>query len=455
MENRPDFLEPLWSQGNFLTDKISALPELNSRDSAKETAEVVNALNSHESHTAFQEQKLTKADAHFKELTYNYLKLKDLLTDMEERIVSKESVITDLRAALDSTKDRYREMEKRALEAEAKVLTLSTSLSKYTNPTISPPITKTEQPPVSSFPSDPFNHEAFGQDSPIASEPSHPSTTHNLTSVPTMDRHIHNSQRSNLPTSNHPMTTPQENHTRHLLNTNSSRSHWGKIELHNLPKFDGSNKLVSEWVAEVELLGCMFNIPKEDMVMALQIMLTGPAKDWLLAEAKHIMAIHGHNWMAWKEAIKDRFYDEDKRNAVIIEYQTLNFKHFKSIKAYMARKFFLRSKAYGDEIPADQSESNLVAQTLLLFPSTARMALRASWIDKCLTSGLDIRSSSMSWTQLSRAVDDLLSSTAAAQQYDPCILAENMSQRNKPVNSQTDKKPEPFNTRCRNCGLIL
>jgi hypothetical protein len=74
----------------------------------------------------------------------------------------------------------------------------------------------------------------------------------------------------------------------------------------------------------------MYAIPKEDMVMALQTMLQGPAKDWLRTEAKYIMEKHGHNWMAWKQAISDRFHDENKRNALIIEYQTLNFKTFKS-----------------------------------------------------------------------------------------------------------------------------
>ena len=436
MEKRPDFFEPSYSHGDFLNKNAPASHTTKvPADSTRNPVDEVNLIQGHDNHTAFQEQKLGKADAQFKELTYNYLKLKDLLTDMEERVMSKESVIADLRAAHESTKERYREMEIRALEAEAKVEKLTNSLAQFTSQ-MGSEHSHPERAEVSNA-SRPLWESSKGETGGSQIPPQQKIIPETINTSAYKTSGIH----------------PPEQHNRHLLNNNANRSNWGKIELHHLPKFDGTNKLVTEWVAEVELLGCMFNIPKEDMVMALQIMLTGPAKDWLLAEAKNIMAIHGHNWMAWKEAIKDRFHDEEKRNAVIIEYQTLNFKHFKSIKAYMTKKFYLRSKAYGDDIPRDQSESNLVAQTLLLFPSTARMALRATWIDKCLSMGNDIRTSSMSWTQLLRAVEDLLSSSAAIQQYDPCVIAANMSSRGESLNLSTEKTPEPFNSRCRNCGM--
>jgi len=161
---------------------------------------------------------MKQADMQFKQLTYEYLKIKDLLTDMDERIASKESVISDLRSAQESTKDRYRDMEKRALEAESKVQQLQSILDQQKiklqdNSTSSgfhqpsavhgPPLNNNPPP----FPTK-YDREQFG-----ASEPSW--------QPPGLQPDL-----------------PQ----RHLLHNQLTRSNWGKMDLEKLPKFNGSVK---------------------------------------------------------------------------------------------------------------------------------------------------------------------------------------------------------------------
>jgi hypothetical protein len=187
--------------------------------------------------------------------------------------------------------------------------------------------------------------------------------------------------------------------------------------------------------------------------MALPNMLQGPAKDWLRAEARNLVRVHGHDWAKWKIAMFERFHDEDKRNEAIIEYLTLNFKSFKSITKYMAKKYTLRSKAYGNDIPEDQSETKLIAQTLQLFPNPARSTIKSAWMEKCLAGGWDYRSTPMSWQQFTRLVENLLSTSMSIQQHDPCAQNNRHEVTFAPEHATAKpKQSEGFNARCRYCG---
>jgi hypothetical protein len=365
------------------------------------------------------------------------------VADLQERLLLKESVIADFRAAQTSamklrqdletvihtlekreetTKKVHSDMVQKICELEQQNHILLEQFQREDQ--VNPSVRQSKPISVGNV-----KREDHGQPNPI------PPPARNTASVPIDAMQYDSSQTQRKP------FVPSE------------RSHWGKIDLEKLPKFNGQHRLISEWWDEIESLGALYAIPPSNMVMALPTMLQGPAKDWLQAEAKSLVRLHGHNWLEWKKAMFERFHDEDKRNEAIIEYLTLNFKNFKSIKRYMSQKYYLRSKAYGDNMPADQHESILITQTLQLFPNPARTAIKTAWMEKCMKTGFEYRSTPMSWQQFTRLVEDLLSTNMAIQQHDPCVLAHRQEGPGSTELKTTKEKPaEAFNVRCRYCG---
>ena len=247
--------------------------------------------------------------------------------------------------------------------------------------------------------------------------------------------------------------------------THEFRSSWTKLYPEKLPKFNGTSTLVQEWIRDVETMGKMFGIPSQDMVTALQIMLQGPAKDWFKSDSHILFDMHGLNWKSWRSALIERFYDEDKQNQMVVEYLTLNYKSFRSFKKYMSQKYFLRTKAYGEDIPIDQQEESLINQMLQCFSQNARVAIQSAWINKSIMAGtLSSGKMKMTWTQFTKAVEELLSTPTAIKMHDPCSLYHESENKLPPRSDgrqhrsiqggagKAEDRPAPFNARCRQCG---
>ena len=470
MEHRLPCMEPLWEPLPELPPEDAELRNILAagRETILSTSvpaptpanSAVGTTNNTAAHDLYQNMQAEIIEFNSKKFQFEFNSLKQQVGDLEERLRLKEAVIADYRLAHNSATKLRQEMEAQihtleSRESAAKRIReeleeqLRSLQSK--NQLLQEEIKRVDEAPA-------FNgirviKDAWVDDlcpgrskEDLRDIVQERSVRRNSSPAPSVQPEA--APRNSFNATGSPAM--QANRSNYGQN---DRSHWGKVTLDQLPKFNGSNRLISDWWDEVESLGALYAIPPSNMVMALPNMLQGPAKDWLRSEAKTLIRIHGHNWDEWKKAMFERFHDEDKKNAAIIEYLTLNFKNFKSIKKYMSQKYFLRATAYGGIIPEDQSDTVLITQILQLFPSAAKTAIKTSWMEKCMATGHDYRNTPMAWGQFLRLVEDLLSTNLAVQQYDPCV----MHQRHEGTLTQEqgnkkDKPSEPFNARCRFCG---
>ena len=129
----------------------------------------------------------------------------------------------------------------------------------------------------------------------------------------------------------------------------------------------------------------------------------------------------------------------------------------------MSQKYYLRTKAYGIDIPADQHEDRIIPQMLQCFTQNARVAIQSAWINKKMLAGSMVAGQKMKWPEFSKAVEDLLSTEAACRIYDPCVIYQEDASKLPPCRdgrqartlnntAKQEEHPTPFNARCRQCG---
>jgi hypothetical protein len=239
-------------------------------------------------------------------------------------------------------------------------------------------------------------------------------------------------------------------------NTNTSTTAFHKIQVGDLPKFDGNADALVNWIHHVETLKDIHDLKGTDLVKALPEMLTSKAREWLMAHMKNLIALHGHNWEAWKVMIQQQFRDLAKEQKLRTTYRALSIRSFQSFLEYINQKYSLRNKLYGNDIPDTVSDSILIDDCLQFLTPNARGIFRSIWKDYC-------NNDPPSWNDFVRGITAFLSTPHDRSQYDPCILNRVPTQRtaqmqaNKTTNATNAVPPSSTaNTssgfKCFQCG---
>ena len=227
----------------------------------------------------------------------------------------------------------------------------------------------------------------------------------------------------------------QANHQNEKPNPSNTAFH--KIQVSDLPKFDGNADSLVNWIHHVETLKDIHDLKGTDLVKALPEMLTAKAREWLMAHIKNLIALHGHNWEDWKVVIQQQFRDLAKEQKLRTTYRALSIRSFQSFLEYINQKYSLRNKLYGHNVPDTESDAILIEDCLQFLTPNARGIFRSIWKDYC-------NNDPPSWNDFVRGITAFLSTPHDRSQYDPCILNRVPTQRTAQL--QSSKTTNATNT---------
>ena len=209
-----------------------------------------------------------------------------------------------------------------------------------------------------------------------------------------------------------------------------------KIQVGDLPKFDGNSDALVNWIHHVETLKDIHVLKGTDVVKALPEMLTSKARDWLMTHMKNLLILHGHEWNSWKVVLQQQFRDIAKEQKLRTTYRSLSIKTFPSFLEYINQKYSLRNKLYGNDIPESESDSILIEDCLQFLTPNAKGLFKSIWRDYC-------NNDPPSWNDFVRGITAFLSTPQDRAQYDPCVLQRVPNPRTGQSGSNKTNSPSP------------
>ncbi|XP_056683826.1 uncharacterized protein [Spinacia oleracea] len=169
-------------------------------------------------------------------------------------------------------------------------------------------------------------------------------------------------------------------------NGNNNPDYAKKVASRNPPYFQGEEdpSILENWIREFDKLFEAIGCPEEERIPSATYYLKAEADIWWSTSRDDLVAGHGFNWEAFKDAMRDRFYPEHVKMQKFDEFANLRQRNM-SVQGYHS-KFLELARFSPTMVPDERAKANKFIRGLNFDTQKVVIVLRCQTLQEAYVS---------------------------------------------------------------------